>query len=86
MKELLLKHSDSWVLVSCRTCQTWYSSHFDEGKNVSALGACAPVVTLARTCMSHGATLKEKMLHRSSLAHHSLEQINDEYWDTIVLT
>ena len=53
-------------------------------KNVSALGVCSPLITLARTCMSHHPSPQEEMLSQSSLARHSLEWINDEYQGTTV--
>ena len=61
------KYSHTLVLVVIRPHQTWYSSHFDEKKNVSALGASLKLVTLARICMSHNTALKEEMLHHSVL-------------------
>ena len=61
-------YSHTLVLVSFRTCQTLYSSHFDEKKNVSALGACLGLFALARTCMNHDASLKEKRLQHLLLA------------------
>ena len=60
------KYSHTLVLVVIRPHQTWYSSHFDEKKNVSALGACWAPAAFARTCMGHGAAHAssfEKMRH-----------------------
>ena len=54
-------------------------------KNVSALCACSPLVSLARTGIRHNATPQEKMLHQLSLAHQSSEWINDKYQDTTIL-
>ena len=43
--------------------------HILTRKKFSAYGACSPLITLARTCMSHVTALQEKMLPLSSLAH-----------------
>lgn len=61
-----LLYSHTSVLVGFRTHQILYS-HFDERKNVSALGTCSGLIALARACMSHSSTPQEKMLHHSSL-------------------
>ena len=75
-----LKYNHTSLLVGLRIRQTWYSSHFNKKKMFqhSALTA------LARTCMSHNATLKEKLLHQSSLAHPWSEWINNKYQGTTV--
>ena len=57
-------HTHTLVLFGFRTLQTLYSSHLDQKKNVSALSAYSELIALDRSCMSHNATLLEKMLHR----------------------
>ena len=75
------KYSHTSVLVRFRTCQILYLSQFDRKKNVSTLGACSELITLARTCMSHDVALQETMFHCSVLssfhARHKF-RINEE--------
>ena len=79
-------YSCTLVLVGPRTHQTLDSSHSDKKKSVSAPGACSGLVTLARTCVSHGHPARGNAL--SVLACSVLEGFgtHHKFWNELMMS